>query len=1390
MANQIIIDIGAVANDGTGDPLRTAFGFVNNNFSNVWATGVANSNIAFDGNRLLTTNTNGNLILAPNGIGKVQANVDIVPSANNAQSLGSLTRQWNTVYAQNLSVGGNVTFGELTVSGNLTVTGNTIQIGNIVTDTKTIQLANTASTANTANGSGITVGANDNIATFLYNSLSNTWVTNVGITVPSIGNIAVVGANIQLASGVNNNDIFIAPSGALANAYVRIPNNATSLANGLAVVNRYGHVEIQAKDGADVQSWYFREDGSFELPGNVSAHIKSDQDIIIQTGSGDHWTFGLDNILTVPGDIIPDTSNAYSLGNATNQWADLWVSNATIYMNSVPITLGAGNVLTVAGEPVLTNDSTTSISTTGNITADYFFGDGSQLTGLSTSSISNGASNVEIAATNGNVTVTANTQTWTFATDGTTILPTLTVTRGDRTGTLTGQALLFGDITQEAIISTLNGNTDIPNSQRLVINPGAGADGTTGEGGDIYLYAGRGGDAGGSGGDIKIRGGLGPVNGAGGYITMEGGEADVNGVGGYIEIYGGQSGNSNGGYLDLRGGLGQTEGGAVFIQGGQGQAGPGGPVNITGGVSGLGLAEYGNVGVIAGASGWVFDNTGNLTLPQGGVVHETNIPSGGLTGNTIALKPSGGTNADQQLLVYPTAGADFNHLHLTTGNLWNTEMFLGNDDFYVKLANTGNVVINSNDGNSNTAQWTFGTAGTILNSGNLTLQTPSGIPTSLSNWQGQGGWNQAFYSNVATTGGTGTGLTVDVAAAGAGYISINDITINTPGTGYTNGDVITIDNENNLPGTFTVGVVINDWTFDNTGVLTLPGEGVLQSLDDTVTLRSLNTTTGNANSVYLGSSGGLGFNDQEAGGNWLEIFRNGAEPEIRVPVGRGNLNIQTAEGINAYNWTFDNTGNLTLPGNTFAVNYANGTAVALGSGSSYGDSNVVSLLSSFGSNTISTTGNITAGNISGNISITGNITGTSPNVTLVAGSYSTTFDNTGNVTFANSNVFVGTTNTVLPNTVASFSSNVNSYTQVTNQNKSSGADATADFILTANNGNDTVNYGDFGIINSGYDNGTPTNSLGNIVFAADTYLYAQGNVGNTSQSGGNLVIGTTTAAKTVKIFAGGANSNSLVANISSTGVAVTGNVVTSNQLQSSAYTGGNISWAANNRVDFQGAIKVGGTGQILSPGGAASITLNNNGANIPILGVTNTGVSTSTTTGALIVSGGTGIAGNVYVGGLGNITGNLTVNGTGGVSTPNLPAFRVYGNGVTAGLTTTTNTTGILNGNNWAVDYNQGSYLNSTTGLFTAPVAGLYQVNLVARCANNAAPTAQVMVVKNYGSANITQAMWEVAANTTVNHFGVSTVSKLAVGDTLAVRITVGTINFDENDNWSVAFLG
>ena len=82
MAQQII-NTGAVANDGTGDPLRTAFTETNNNFTEIYTAGPVDSNVRITDNTILTINTNGNLVLAPNGTGRVVANVDIVPNTAN-----------------------------------------------------------------------------------------------------------------------------------------------------------------------------------------------------------------------------------------------------------------------------------------------------------------------------------------------------------------------------------------------------------------------------------------------------------------------------------------------------------------------------------------------------------------------------------------------------------------------------------------------------------------------------------------------------------------------------------------------------------------------------------------------------------------------------------------------------------------------------------------------------------------------------------------------------------------------------------------------------------------------------------------------------------------------------------------------------------------------------------------------------------------------------------------------------------------------------------------------------------------------------------------------------------------------------------------------------------
>jgi hypothetical protein len=117
------------------------------------------------------------------------------------------------------------------------------------------------------------------------------------------------------------------------------------------------------------------------------------------------------------------------------------------------------------------------------------------------------------------------------------------------------------------------------------------------------------------------------------------------------------------------------------------------------------------------------------------------------------------------------------------------------------------------------------------------------------------------------------------------------------------------------------------------------------------------------------------------------------------------------------------------------------------------------------------------------------------------------------------------------NVIAQFAGNVNSYAQINFQNINAGNAATTEFVLTANNGNDTAYFGDFGIAGSTY---VPSaNDLGTAVYPNDTYVYAQG---SGSGSSGNLVIGSNEANGVVRIIANGSNTENIVATFNSSGI--------------------------------------------------------------------------------------------------------------------------------------------------------------------------------------------------------------------------------------------------------------
>jgi hypothetical protein len=151
------------------------------------------------------------------------------------------------------------------------------------------------------------------------------------------------------------------------------------------------------------------------------------------------------------------------------------------------------------------------------------------------------------------------------------------------------------------------------------------------------------------------------------------------------------------------------------------------------------------------------------------------------------------------------------------------------------------------------------------------------------------------------------------------------------------------------------------------------------------------------------------------------------------------------------------------------------------------------------------------------------------------------------------------------------------------------------------------------------------------------------------------------------------------------------------------------------------------------------------------------------------------------------LSGNTTINGISPNYAPNRPAFRVTGNGGSISATTT------VAGGYMVVDFNQGSYLNTSTGYFTAPVAGLYQVNVVVRTQSNSNSGINQIIIRKttaIGGTVTSIIMVEFGPNTSMNHTGGSTIIKLAVGDTLKFDVTAGTISFDGNDNWSVAYIG
>jgi hypothetical protein len=162
---------------------------------------------------------------------------------------------------------------------------------------------------------------------------------------------------------------------------------------------------------------------------------------------------------------------------------------------------------------------------------------------------------------------------------------------------------------------------------------------------------------------------------------------------------------------------------------------------------------------------------------------------------------------------------------------------------------------------------------------------------------------------------------------------------------------------------------------------------------------------------------------------------------------------------------------------------------------------------------ITTVNSNTANTVLVGVDIPTNITGKITLTTLAAGLYS------------NNNLVVGNNHTVLPNVIAQFTGNSSVYTQVNHENINSNG--SGDFVVTADDGNDTDHFIDMGINGSTYSD--PSFSA---TKAHDGYLY----ISSSGASKGNLAIGSTNATGRVNFVIGGLQTQNIVGYVDSSGI--------------------------------------------------------------------------------------------------------------------------------------------------------------------------------------------------------------------------------------------------------------
>jgi hypothetical protein len=691
------------------------------------------------------------------------------------------------------------------------------------------------------------------------------------------------------------------------------------------------------------------------------------------------------------------------------------------------------------------------------------------------------------------------------------------------------------------------------------------------------------------------------------------------------------TGNVSGGNINLSGNI--VDSGALTIITGSGNVSlaPGGTTtveatatgaNITGTLNATGNANVGNLGTAGQVTA-----TGNVT---GGNLVTAGLVSAGTT-ITATGNITGGNVSAGSGIISTTGNINGGNVNATTGVTSTTVTASGN----ISGGNLTTTGITSTG--SLTASTTINATGNITG-GNLTTA----------------GLTQTNTLNV--TAGANVGTTLGV----TGNITGGNLTT----SGITSTGSLTASTTINATGNITGGNLITTGV-TQTGTLTTTGNALVGGnliVQGNITYINIDDLRVEDPIIILGTGPNgapLTTDDGMDRGTFMEYYKSGA-------VGNAFMGWDNSSGNMVIAASASFSGNNVVAYNAFGTLQAGNLFVqsVVSTGNVTGGNLLTAGL-------ISATGNITGGNVTtgGQVSATGNVNGGNLNATTgvraATGYFTGNVDVLGNlnatvgVVYANSGIFLGDAVTgnnaafagvpgftqLGSNVVMQFAGNVNSYSQLNFENINTGTQASTDFILTADNGNDGSNFFNMGITGSNWD-GTQPNSLGNALRPNDGYLYADS---------GNVIIGTTVPNDHVRIIVGGDNNNFVVAEfhdpntnaVSTTtgtltitgGIGATGNIYGAN-----IYTPGLVSATGNvsgGNVTTAGLISAGTTitatgnvaGGNLTTGGQVTATGNVTGGNVVATAlVTGANVTASANvTGANVVGTTSGTFANIRI---------------------------------------------------------------------------------------------------------------------------------------------------------------